>query len=73
LHLFQSNAFKQLKELAEMKESDFQNRVGILKGELSHMQENIGRRFEDRISNLETMQEQRASGFSQLLEAFEAQ
>lgn len=37
------------------------------------MQENIGRRFEDRISVLETMQEQRASGFSQLLEAFEAQ
>jgi len=36
------------------------------------MQENIGRRFEDRIAVLETMQEQRASGFSQLLEAFEA-
>ena len=47
-----------------MKESDFQTRVSILKGELSSMQENIGRRFEDRISVLETMQEQRASGFS---------
>lgn len=37
LQLFQSNAFKQFKELAEMKESDFQTRVGILKGELSSM------------------------------------
>ena len=37
LQLFQSNAFKQFKELAEMKESDFQTRVSILKGELSSM------------------------------------
>jgi len=34
MQLFQSNAFRQFKELAEMKESDFQSRVSILKNEL---------------------------------------
>ena len=71
--LFMSTSYQQFKDLAQMKESDFQTRVSILKNELQSMQDNIGRRFEDRIAVLESMQEQRASGFTQLLEAFEAQ
>lgn len=40
-----------------MKKDDFQNRVAVLKHELSSMQEGIRNMFEDRISVLEQIQE----------------
>jgi hypothetical protein len=33
-----------------MKETDFQKRIGLLRGELTSLQDNIGGRFEDRIA-----------------------
>lgn len=54
-----------------MKEVDFKKRITLLRQELSSLQDNIGGRFEDRISQLESIQEKRAAGFTQLLEGYE--
>ena len=44
----------------------------MLKREINTMQDNLALMFDNRISTLEQMQEQRASGFRALLEGYES-
>ena len=44
-----------MKGIADLKESEFAERVKVLRGELDRLQNNIGSNFEDRIANLEVM------------------
>ena len=54
------------------KEVDFQGRARTLKTELTTISEVLTAKFESRIAALETMQEQRASGYTKLLEGHAA-
>ena len=55
----------------EKKKLDFQARAEMLKNELNNVAEVLTTRFDNRIANLESAQESRASGFTKLIETFQ--